>query len=55
MLLFIEHSKIYRITIWNRKLTVKAKFVTISEEIIEKIKSGELLPGDQIPSENALF
>ena len=33
----------------------KAKFVTISEEIIEKIKSGELLPGDQIPSENELI
>lgn len=31
------------------------KFITISEEIIDKIKSGELLPGDKIPSENELI
>lgn len=33
----------------------KPKFVTISEEIIEKIKAGEWQPGDQIPSENELI
>lgn len=33
----------------------KPKFITLSEEIIEKIKSGELLPGDKIPSENELI
>src|SRR5690606_11873866 len=31
------------------------KFISISETIIEKIKSGELLPGDRLPSENALI
>lgn len=34
---------------------MKSKFLTISEEIIEKIKAGELLPGDKIPSENELI
>lgn len=33
----------------------KPKFITISEEIIEKIKAGEWQPGDQIPSENELI
>ena len=31
------------------------KFVSISEEIIERIKTGELQPGDKIPSENDLI
>ena len=35
--------------------TSKPKFITISEEIIDKIKSGEWQPGDQIPSENELI
>lgn len=34
---------------------MKPKFITISEEIIERIKSGELQPGDKIPSENELI
>lgn len=34
---------------------MKPKFISISEEIIERIKSGELLPGDKIPSENDLI
>ncbi|MBA9077144.1 GntR family transcriptional regulator [Rufibacter quisquiliarum] len=34
---------------------MKPKFISISEEIIEKIKSGELLPGDKVPSENELI
>lgn len=34
---------------------MKAKFILISEEIIEKIKAGLLLPGDKIPSENELI
>ncbi|TCC88481.1 GntR family transcriptional regulator [Pedobacter hiemivivus] len=34
---------------------MKPKFITISEEIIEKIKDGELLPGDKVPSENELI
>jgi GntR family transcriptional regulator len=34
---------------------MKTKFITLSEDIIEKIKSGELLPGDKIPSENELI
>jgi GntR family transcriptional regulator len=34
---------------------MQSKFITISEEIIEKIRSGGLLPGDQIPSENELI
>lgn len=33
----------------------KAKFIAISELIIERIKTGELQPGDQIPSENELI
>lgn len=33
----------------------KSKFITLSESIIEKIKSGELLPGDKISSENELI
>ncbi|WP_420147015.1 GntR family transcriptional regulator [Spirosoma sp.] len=35
--------------------TGKAKFIALSEQIIERIKSGELQPGDQIPSENELI
>ncbi len=34
---------------------MKPKFIAISESIIEKIKSGELQPGDQVPSENELI
>lgn len=34
---------------------MKAKFLEISESIIDQIKSGALLPGDQIPSENELI
>lgn len=34
---------------------MKPKFITISEEIIEKIKDGELMPGDKVPSENELI
>lgn len=37
------------------KATAKAKFIALSESIIEKIKRGELQPGDQIPSENELI
>lgn len=33
----------------------KAKFIALSETIIDKIKKGELQPGDQIPSENELI
>lgn len=32
-----------------------SKFITISTQIIERIKAGELLPGDKIPSENELI
>lgn len=34
---------------------MKPKFIELSERIIENIKSGELLPGDKIPSENELI
>lgn len=34
---------------------MKPKFIELSEAIIENIKSGELLPGDKIPSENELI
>ncbi|GAB3908569.1 phosphonate metabolism transcriptional regulator PhnF [Larkinella knui] len=34
---------------------MKSKFIEISDSIIEKIKTGELQPGDQIPSENELI
>lgn len=34
---------------------MKSKFTAISESIIEKIKNGELLPGDRVPSENELI
>lgn len=34
---------------------MKPKFISISEEIIERIKVGELQPGDKIPSENELI
>lgn len=34
---------------------MKPKFLCISENIIDKIKSGEFLPGDRIPSENELI
>jgi GntR family transcriptional regulator len=34
---------------------MKSKFIAISEGIIGKIKTGELQPGDQIPSENELI
>ena len=33
----------------------RPKFIAISEEIIEQIKSGKWQPGDQIPSENELI
>lgn len=32
-----------------------SKFTTISQEIIEKIRSGEFIPGDKIPSENEII
>ncbi|MEQ8812490.1 MAG: GntR family transcriptional regulator [Imperialibacter sp.] len=31
------------------------KYILISKEIIQKIESGELLPGDKVPSENELI
>jgi len=34
---------------------MRPKFLSISDSVIEKIKSGELLPGDKIPSENELI
>lgn len=34
---------------------MKPKFLTISDDIINKIKEGELQPGDKIPSENELI
>ena len=34
---------------------MKSKFIAISDSIIEKIKTGELQPGDQISSENELI
>lgn len=34
---------------------MKAKFLELSDRIIDKIKLGELLPGDKIPSENELI
>lgn len=34
---------------------MKAKFLELSDHIIEQIRSGELLPGDKIPSENELI
>lgn len=34
---------------------MKSKFTAISENIIDRIKSGELLPGDRVPSENELI
>ncbi len=34
---------------------MKPKFIAISDSIIEKIKSGKLQPGDQVPSENELI
>ena len=34
---------------------MKPKFISISENIVGKIKTGELLPGDQVPSENELI
>ncbi|MEJ7913810.1 MAG: GntR family transcriptional regulator, partial [Chitinophagaceae bacterium] len=34
---------------------MKSKFIDLSDGIIQKIKSGELLPGDKIPSENELI
>jgi GntR family transcriptional regulator len=36
-------------------LKMKSKFISLSESLIEKIKTGELLPGDKIPSENELI
>lgn len=36
-------------------MKMKSKFITISDQIIKQIQSGELLPGDQIPSENELI
>lgn len=32
-----------------------SKYLSISKEIIRKIESGELMPGDQVPSENDLI
>jgi GntR family transcriptional regulator len=34
---------------------MKPKFATLSDSIIAKIRSGEFLPGDKIPSENELI
>ena len=34
---------------------MKPKFLELSDRIIEKIKEGEYLPGDKIPSENDLI
>jgi GntR family transcriptional regulator len=34
---------------------MEPKFITISEGIIARIKAGELLPGDKVPSENELI
>lgn len=34
---------------------MRPKFLSISDSVIEKIKSGELQPGDKIPSENELI
>lgn len=34
---------------------MKPKFIAISESVIESIKSGELQPGDKVPSENELI
>jgi GntR family transcriptional regulator len=34
---------------------MRPKFLSISDSVIDKIKSGELLPGDKIPSENELI
>ena len=34
---------------------MKPKFLELSDRIIEKIKEGELLPGDKVPSENELI
>lgn len=39
----------------NKKANMRSKFLTISDALIDKIKAGELLPGDQIPSENELI
>ncbi|AUD06277.1 GntR family transcriptional regulator [Spirosoma pollinicola] len=40
----------------NRAATAgKAKFIALSEHIIDQIRQGELQPGDQIPSENELI
>ncbi|MCE6991991.1 GntR family transcriptional regulator [Dyadobacter sp. CY323] len=36
-------------------LNMRPKFQSISDTVIEKIKSGELQPGDKIPSENELI
>jgi GntR family transcriptional regulator len=34
---------------------MESKFSVIAEKIIEKIRNGELLPGDKVPSENELI
>ncbi|WPU95506.1 GntR family transcriptional regulator [Mucilaginibacter sabulilitoris] len=34
---------------------MEPKFISISDGIIERIKKGELLPGDKVPSENELI
>lgn len=39
----------------KQKQEKKPKFIAISENIVEKIKAGELLPGDRVPSENELI
>lgn len=39
----------------TNRMNMNSKFINLSEAIIGKIKSGELLPGDKIPSENELI
>ncbi|TJZ59930.1 GntR family transcriptional regulator [Sphingobacterium olei] len=34
---------------------MSSKFISISEEIIKRIKDGDLIPGDKVPSENDLI
>ena len=35
--------------------SINPKYLSISKEIIQRIESGELLPGDKVPSENELI
>jgi GntR family transcriptional regulator len=39
----------------SKKIRMKPKFISISDDIIQKIQSGDLQPGDKIPSENDLI